>query len=109
MEKIDIFKVMMLFDSFKGNAVRIDVIGTILIPFYIDEFDWYYTDDEIAFGENEMHDDWFRVDRDIELKEISSGYDVFTHEEKVRLVAQYDIFTTYIDVNYDCSTRAYVN
>lgn len=102
MQKIDLHKVESLFKTFQGKPVKIYIIGTITIPFYINSFDWVSYKDEITFGEFEEYDSWFYVPLNEELKEILNEYDNFTHEEKVRFIIEFDIFTTYIDIVFDC-------
>lgn len=101
-QKIDLFKMESLFKTFQNRSVIILVTGTITIPFYIKKFDWAYRKDQISFGEFEDVDNWFYLDYE-DIKEILYEYD--SPEDKLLFICHFDIFTTYIEVIYDCSLR----
>ncbi len=106
MQRIDLFKMEKLFQTFQGLPVTVYFTGTITIPIYIKSFDWQHSNNEIAFGDEDDIDNWTRLGKDEDLKAIMYEYDNFCHEDKIRFVCQIDIFTTLVDVVFDCSLRA---
>ena len=99
--KIDLFKMEELFKSYQGKPVTIFVKGTITLAIPIKSFDWRHWDDEVCFGEEEMQDDWFCINKD-ELVSIHTDYDLMGSEDKVIFETVSDIFRTDIVVVYEC-------
>jgi len=99
--RIDLFKMERLFDTFKGNPVTINVIGNILIPFYIDNFQWEHSVDEISFGEEGERDSRFRIDKD-DLVGIHNEYELFGSEDKIVFEIRFDGFRTDYEVVFNC-------
>ena len=108
MQRIDLWKLECLFEEFKDHPVLIDVVGTIKIPFSLNCFDWDQTNDEICFGDFEESDDWFWIDKG-DIVGMYNEYDMFTHEDVVKIEMHFDIFTTHVYLKHDCTSRQYIN
>lgn len=98
--KIDYFKVMALFQTYKGRSLAINVIGAVpLPPIWIDDFDYVDYEDKIGFGEfEEDQGSWIFLNKDRELADVWYGYDNFTSEDNIIFKLKSDIFVTWIHV-----------
>lgn len=98
LQQIDYFKVMSLFQTFKGRSLQINVIGTIVIPFFINSFDYADYKTEIAFGNCEDEDNWFYLEKAKDLGSVWYAYDNFISADNIVFKMEYDIFTTWIHI-----------
>lgn len=98
LQEIDYFKIISLFNTFKGRSLQINVIGTIVIPFWINNFDWYDYGDRIGFGEFEDEEKWFILDKAEDLNDVWNKYDDFSSEDNIIFKIKCDVFTTWIHI-----------
>jgi hypothetical protein len=96
LQKVDYFKVIALLKTFKGRSVQINVIGSIVIPFWIEEFDWVEYEDEIMFGEFEDETVRFYIEKD--GLDAWNVYDAFLSDDRLIFKIEFDIFTTWVEI-----------
>jgi len=97
MEKIDYFKIMSLFQTFKGRSLQLNFVGARTIPMWIDNFDYRDYENEIGFGELDS-EDWFYLKKDGDLNDVWEEYDEFGSEDNVIFKLKFDIFTSWIHI-----------
>lgn len=96
LQKVDYFKVIALLKTFKGKSLQINVIGSIVIPFWIESFDFENWKEEIGFGEFEECDNWFYIEKD--GMNAWNVYDDFSSEDRLIFKIEFDIFTTWVEI-----------
>jgi len=96
LQKIDYFKVIALFKTFKGRSVQINIIGSIVIPFWIKSFDWADYKEDIMFGEFEDEINQFYIEK--HNMDAWNVYDDFSSEDRLIFKLEFDIFTTWIEI-----------
>jgi len=96
LQKVDYFKVIALLKTFKGRSAQINVIGSIIIPFWINSFDFTDYKEEIMFGEFEDETKQFYIEKD--GMDVWTVYDDFSSEDRLVFKISFDIFTTWIEI-----------
>jgi len=96
LQKVDYFKVIALLKTFKGRSLQINVIGSIVIPFWIDDFDYADYKEDIMFGELEDETKHFYIEKD--GMDAWNVYDDFSSEDRLIFKLEFDIFTTWVEI-----------
>lgn len=98
LQHIDYFKIISLFQVFKGRSVQINFVAAKTIPMWIENFDFSDYESQIAFGEFEDEDNWFYLKKDGDLNDVWYEYDDFTSEDNVIFKLEFDVFRNWIHV-----------